>query len=186
MRAGAATVASLFFISFFLSALVPPLLLEAGAPPAAALLAFPLALASFMFLAAHFSLEGTARAVVPSILAMFTLQVPALMAVGAKGLPIIGRFIDPILNFLKFVAALAFMGFAFMLLCGVSMLGKPGAFIAAVGSLALASALAFERALPLGVGGAPGVDLGRLAMAAVLASAILLFVVLSAHRGRAK
>jgi len=178
------TVASLFLASVLLSSLVPPLLLEAGAPPAAALLAFPLALASFMFLAARFSLEGTARAVVPSALAMFTLQVPALMAVGAKGLPVIGRFIDPVLNFLKFVAALAFMGFAFMLLCGISQLGKPGAFIAAVGSLALASAIAFERALPLGAGEPPGVDLGRLATTAVLASVILLFVVLSAFRGR--
>jgi hypothetical protein len=172
-------------LSLILCGFLPPLLVERGVPPAFALLVFPLAIASSLFISLYYAMPpGAARDVVPSLLAALCLQLPSVLAVGAQGLPIIGGVVDKFLNFMKFVAALAFLGFAFMMLSGIRMLGKPGAFIAAVGSLALASAIAFERVMPMGVGGPAGVDLGRLSMVAVVASVIFLFLLFVAGRGR--
>jgi hypothetical protein len=172
-------------LSLVLCGFLPPLLVERGVPPAFALLVFPMAIASSLFISLYYAMPpGAARNVVPSLLTALCLQLPGVLAVGAQGLPIIGGVVDKFLNFMKFVAALAFLGFAFMMLSGIRMLGKPGAFIAAVGSLALASAIAFERVMPMGVGGPAGVDLGRLSMVAVVASVIFLFLLFVAGRGR--
>jgi hypothetical protein len=169
---------AVIFLTVLLAIAVPPLLLEAGVPPEVALLVFPLAMALVLFLMAR---SATENPVAQVLLAVVPLEVPALLAVGAQGIPIIGGILD----FLKFAVALVFIGFIFLVLCGIRTLGKPGAFIAAVGSLAIASALAFERALPLSAGATAQGDLPpRLAVLFLLASGILLVVLLAAGRER--
>jgi len=171
---------AVIFLTVLLAIAVPPLLLEAGVSPEVALLVFPLVMAPVLFLMAR---SATENPVAQVLLAVVPLEVPALLAVGAQGIPIIGGWVDEFLSFMKFVAALAFLGFVFMVLCGFRTLGRFGAFIAAAGSLAIASALAFERALPLSAT-AQGTMLPRLAVLFLLASGILLVVLLAAGRER--
>jgi len=168
---------AVIFLTVLLAIAVPPLLLEAGVSPEVALLVFPLVMAPVLFLMAR---SATENPVAQVLLAVVPLEVPALLAVGAQ---VIGGRVDEFLSFMKFVAALAFLGFVFMVLCGFRTLGRFGAFIAAVGSLAIASALAFERALPLSAT-AQGTMLPRLAVLFLLASGILLAVLLAAGRER--
>ena len=128
---------------------IPVLGMWAGLTPALSIVVLPTCYA----LVLYWFLRGTYWA---SIVSMLVLQASALITLTSPmaassgfGLDISDPF-RKLVDFLKFAIAAMFMGFVFLVTLGIRKLGKPGAFIASVVSMALASGIAFARLSPMG------------------------------------
>lgn len=124
---------------------VPLLARVLGVPPLLGLVVIPLVFAVLLFLLSRRYLSSE---VMPYVLAFLSLQAPAFLLI----VPLSFNPFSFLEKFIKFVIASAVLGFAFLFLLALRSLGKVGAFISAVVSLALAFSIAMRKAWPLGDG----------------------------------